>query len=77
LCQALASRILVTEGLTGHEAAQLGSKPREGKSEAPLTRPWKEHAAPPAKKQRGGQDSTLTGLDGAADNAGTLFLHNI
>jgi hypothetical protein len=72
LCQALAAKLVITEGLTGHEAVLLGAQAREGKTEAPFIRTWREVAAPPSKKPRSAMVTSQELTSATADNAGTL-----
>jgi hypothetical protein len=49
LCQALATKILTPEALTGEEALSLDGQPRSGRGIASLLRQWRQ---PPPKKAR-------------------------
>jgi hypothetical protein len=79
LCQALAGRFLITEGLTSKEAVSLDGKPRIGKAEPPFIRAWRE---PPPKRQRAAESLAAGHLGfSAAEAAGKItcleFILNI
>jgi hypothetical protein len=68
LCQAIATRFLVTEALSAVEAWDLNGIPREGKSFSPFTRAWRDIEPPATKKQRTAEPACSQTVDTAGIN---------
>jgi hypothetical protein len=74
LCQAIATRFLVTEALSAVEAWDLNGVPREGKTFSPFTRAWKDIEPPAYKKQRTADAACSQNIDTSGTKPLTYFL---
>jgi hypothetical protein len=73
ICQALATRLLTLEQLSGAKALELGLNPREGKAASPFTRAYREVVPPPKRARPADCQPSPAQLGPAGGTAGAIL----